>query len=67
MSANPKSYLTPAEYLAQERIATEKSEYWAGEVFAMAGGSESHILITMNASATFHAQLRKRPCKVYTK
>ena len=31
----------------------------------MAGGSERHNLIVGNVFAGFHAQLRKRPCKVY--
>jgi Uma2 family endonuclease len=45
MSVIPKTYLTPAEYLARERKAEIKSEYYAGEVFAMSGGSREHSLI----------------------
>ena len=65
MSAQLKIRLTPEEYLAVERKAEYKSEYYAGEVFAMSGVSEAHNLIAGNVSAALHAQLRKRPCKVY--
>jgi len=40
--------LTEAEYLAVERAAIFKSEFFAGEVFAMAGGSPMHSLIAAN-------------------
>jgi len=65
MSLQPGAYLTPKEYLALERSAEYKSEYLAGEIFAMAGTSERHNLIAGNVFAELHAQLRKRPCKVY--
>jgi Uma2 family endonuclease len=37
MSSQPKTYLTPEEYLAIERAAETKSEYFDGEMFAMSG------------------------------
>ena len=65
MSAVPKPYLTPQEYLAQERRAETKSEYLRGEVFAMAGASRKHNLIACNVSRELGQQLRDRPCEVY--
>jgi Uma2 family endonuclease len=65
MSAAAKSYVTPAEYLARERLAETKSEYYDGELFAMAGGSEEHSLISVNLCIELGLQLRERPCKVY--
>jgi Uma2 family endonuclease len=44
--------MTPEEYLRQERKAPFKSEYYAGEVFAMAGASPRHVLITTNTAAS---------------
>ena len=35
MSAAPKPFLSPQEYLARERLAEMKSEYYDGETFAM--------------------------------
>ena len=66
MSLQLKSYLTPEEYLAIERKAEYKSEYFNGEMFAMAGASERHVLIVTNVVAELRGQLRRRPCTVYS-
>jgi Uma2 family endonuclease len=58
-------YITPEDYLARERKAKYKSEYFDGEIFAMSGASEAHNLISGNIFAELHAQLKKRSCKVY--
>ena len=39
MSTQPKTFLTPEQYLEIERKAEYKSEYYRGEMFAMAGAS----------------------------
>lgn len=65
MAALPKVYFTPNEYLAWERKQETKHEYWAGEVYAMAGASESHNLISANIVAGLHTQLRGLGCRVY--
>ena len=65
MSSLPKPYFTPEEYLERERLADYKSEYFAGEIFAMAGASRTHNLISNNVSASLTTQLRDRPCEVY--
>ena len=66
MSLQPKTRLTPEEYLAIERKAEYKSEYFNGEMFAMAGASERHVLIVTNVVAELRGQLRRRPCTVYS-
>jgi Uma2 family endonuclease len=65
MSAAPKPYYTPEQYLELERQAEYKSEYYAGEIFAMAGGSPEHSLIAANVIAGLHPQLLGKPCRVY--
>jgi Uma2 family endonuclease len=65
MSTKPRTLITPQEYLALEREAETKSEYYAGEVFALAGASPRHNLIAGNVLAALHAQLKGRDCTVY--
>jgi Uma2 family endonuclease len=48
MPTQPKIRSTAEEYLALERAAQYKSEFYAGEIFAMAGASEQHNLIVAN-------------------
>lgn len=54
--------LTEAEYLARERAAEGKSEFFDGEVFAMAGGTPMHSLIATNLAREFGNRLKGRPC-----
>ena len=65
MSVHHKPLLTPEEYLAIERKAEAKSEYFGGEIFLMAGASERRNLVVANLVGEFRSQLKKRPCKVY--
>jgi Uma2 family endonuclease len=65
MSAAAKPHLTPEQYLALERQAASKSEYLAGEIFAMAGGSKEYNRISGNVFGLLWMQLRDRPCTVY--
>jgi Uma2 family endonuclease len=65
MSVQTQQRFTPEEYLARERQAQYKSEYFNGEIFAMSGASREHNLISMNIGAALHFQLRQRPCEVY--
>ncbi len=57
--------MTEAEYLAFERESDIKHEYINGTVYAMAGGTREHIVITGNTFATLHSQRRKHGCEVY--
>lgn len=66
MSAIPKTRLTAAEYLAMERKAETRSEFFAGEMFAMSGASREHNLISVNLSSSLNEQLKDRPCEVYS-
>ena len=65
MSTVPKHYITPEEYLHRERKAEFRSEYFRGEMFAMAGASANHNLIVLNAGSHLREQLKKKPCRVY--
>jgi Uma2 family endonuclease len=65
MSSQVKVNYTPEEYLALERQAEYKSEYFNGEIFAMTGASRRHNLVAGNVLASLHTQLRNRPCEIY--
>ena len=59
MSAAPQPRLSFDDWLAIERTATDqRSEYVAGEVFAVAGGTEEHNLILLNVGAELRNQLK---------
>jgi len=66
MSSQAKARLTSEEYLAIERQAPGKSEYFDGEMFAMAGASRRHNLIVLNIGAELRTQLQQRPWEVYS-
>jgi len=67
MSTLPKrSLLTAEEYLAIERQAEFKSEYFQGEMFAMAGVQRPHNLIANNIIRVLGNQLLERDCNVYS-
>ena len=51
--------ISPEEYLAQERLATYKSEYFEGEVIAMAGASLRHNFIAASLSKILVLALMK--------
>ncbi len=65
MPERARRWISPEEYLALEELAETKSEYFNGEIFAMAGGTEGHSLIGGNILASLHGQLTSRPCRVY--
>jgi len=67
MTAEPiaPGRLSAAEYLARERAAETKSEYYAGEVFAMTGASLRHNRVVANLMHVLTTQLRTRNCDVF--
>ena len=66
LSTLPKTFLTPEQYLAIEREAEYKSEYFQGEMFAMAGAGWAHNVWSANLVTGLNNQLRSRPCRVYS-
>ena len=59
MTALPKTKIyTPKEYLALEDVCEYRSEYVDGYIYKMAGGSESHIQISFNATKVLSDKLR---------
>jgi Uma2 family endonuclease len=67
ISAQPKPLYTEEEYLALERSADERHEYLDGEVYAMAGESPEHGVISTNLIAALVTHLRGKDCRTFTK
>lgn len=65
VAARRSPLMTPDEYLAFEASSPTKHEYVAGEVFAMAGGTDFHNAIALAFAVQLHAQVRVGPCHAY--
>src|SRR5258708_15346603 len=57
--------LSEGEYLRLERLAETRSEYFDGEIFAMAGGTRAHSLIATNLLGELRDRLKARDCVAY--
>lgn len=66
MTAVPKKKLTVAEYLAIEKAAEFKSEFYDGEMFAMAGASREHNALHNNLVIDIGSRLDGSPCRTYS-
>ena len=65
MSAVPKPSYRYEEYLALERIAATRSEYYQGQIFAMAGSSPRHNIISVNLIVALHGRVRSSSCRPF--
>ena len=58
-------HISVADYLQAEDVSEVKHEYYAGEIFAMAGGSFPHNQIASNIMIDIGQFLKSRPCGIY--
>ena len=65
MVAQPKTLISPEDYLSWERAEEVKHEYRDGEIVAMTGASREHILISSSITGVLYRQLEDRPCEIY--
>lgn len=65
MATQTNHLISAAEYLAAERVAEAKSEYYRGQVFAMAGGTPAYSAIAVNIAAVLKQALGGQGCTVY--
>lgn len=57
--------MTVEDYLKLKSTAEVKSEYLAGVLYQMAGGSNAHDQLATNAMVALGARLRGGPCRVF--
>jgi len=65
VSTQPKTFLTPEQYLEIERQAEFRHEYREGERVERAVSNEAHVLLVGNIAASLNRQLRSRRPEVY--
>jgi Uma2 family endonuclease len=66
MIASPQQpYLTSDQYLQMEEKSHIKHEYIDGQIYAMAGASDSHVTIAGNLFALLRSHVRGSGCRVY--
>jgi Uma2 family endonuclease len=65
MSALPKNFMTPEEYLKFDRESDIFYEYLNGEVVAMTDPGRKYNLILGSVFDRLYTQLRGRPCKTW--
>lgn len=66
MIASPQNiYCTAEEYLQMEKNSPVKHEYIDGEIYAMAGATDTHVTIAGNIFALLLSHLRGSGCRVY--
>ncbi|HEY2787342.1 MAG TPA: Uma2 family endonuclease [Fimbriiglobus sp.] len=66
MSAVPKHKFTPQEYLAFERAAETRHEYFQGEIFDMAGASYEHTVVKDNLARELGNRFKDGSCRPLT-
>jgi Uma2 family endonuclease len=65
VASGQNSYLTPEEYLEMEAASDIKHEYIAGEIYAMAGATDTHVTIALNTAILLRRHLQGSGCRVY--
>lgn len=60
-----KQPISIEEYLEKENAATEKSEYYRGEVFAMSGAKVPHNKIVGNLYFSLRKKLEGKSCQLF--
>jgi Uma2 family endonuclease len=60
------AHVTESDYLRLEAQSPFKSEYVAGQIYAMTGASLRHNVITLNVASLLRNHLRGSPCRAFT-
>ncbi|MDQ1473036.1 MAG: hypothetical protein QOJ99_4516 [Bryobacterales bacterium] len=65
MATQPRTFLTPEQYLEIERAAEFRSEYLNGEMFAMSGATARHNSIVNTIGREIYPDIKGR-CQYFT-
>lgn len=62
----PRHRYSFAEYLELEEVARVRHEYYAGDIYATAGGTPEHAAMAAAITSLLGRQLSSTPCRVYS-
>ena len=65
IASSQNSFITPEEYFQLEAESNTKHEYIDGEVYDMAGATDTHVTIALNIAILLRGHLRNSSCRVY--
>lgn len=65
MQTAERLHFSAEEFLAWEETQAEKHEFVAGEVFAMVGARQDHVVVSGNIFAGLKQLLRGTPCRPF--
>lgn len=65
MQTAQQLHFSAEDFLAWEETQTEKHEFVAGEVFAMTGARQDHVVVSLNIASALKQRLRGTPCRAY--
>ncbi len=65
LPAHAKTSITPKEYYEIELTAVERSDFYAGEMYAMAGGTTEHATIGANLQGILYNELKGKACRPF--
>ncbi len=57
--------MSASEFLTWDATVTERHEFVAGEVFAMAGAEDRHVTVALNVAMALRQHLSGTPCRTY--
>lgn len=57
--------MTAADFVAWEATQSVRHEFFAGEVFAMAGANEAHVTVALNVAMALRQHLAGTPCRTF--
>lgn len=66
MNPNPVKKMSPDEFLAFERAADEKHEYYDGIIVAMSGAKRAHNTISTNLNGLLWQHFKGKNCENYS-
>ncbi len=65
MLKTDQKFYSPEDYFAMEEEAEYRSEYFRGELFAMAGGTPNHNRLTLDFANLLNTALKGRTCEAF--